>query len=221
MEIERDLMSVVAHNPILRACSEETRQALFDRGMLHSFESGALLFADDEPGHRLLFLLRGALQMGKATSRGRRQIICCPDASMCGGLCLLFFGARGLAEIRSLEPGQLLVVERDEFERLTHQDPAFGRAAWDSAADCMAHLNNLVTQLSFNKVAERVVTLLLDATSQDGDLIRLTQSDLAASVGTTREVVARCLAGLQSEGLIRLGRARVTVLDREGLRNEL
>jgi CRP/FNR family transcriptional regulator len=140
---------------------------------------------------------------------------------MCHGVCLLFFGQHGLADVRGLEAGQVLVAPRSEFERLTQVDPDFCRAAWDGAADCMAHLNSLVTQLSFNKVAERVITLLLDETSQDGDLIRMTQSDLAASVGSTREVVARCLAGLQADGLIRLGRARITVLNREGLRSEI
>jgi len=51
--------------------------------------------------------------------------------------------------------------------------------------------------------------------------VRLTQADLAAEVGTTREVVARCLAGFQLDGLIRLGRARITVLDRDGLHRHL
>lgn len=220
METQRDLTNLVAHNPILRACSEETRKSLFERGALRHFEGGSVLFEDNDPGHRLLFILRGALQMGKSTNRGRRQIICSPEATACGGMCLLFFGERGLAEVRGLEPGQLLVVGRDEFERLAHEDTGFGKAAWNSAADCMLHLNNLVTQLSFNKVSERVVSLLFDETDKDGDLVRLTQSDLAANVGTTREVVARCLAGLQGDGLIRLGRARITVLNREGLRTQ-
>ena len=59
------------------------------------------------------------------------------------------------------------------------------------------------------------------STEKDGDLVRLTQSDLAAEVGTTREVVARCLAGLQQDGHIRLGRARITVLNRQGLQRSL
>ena len=134
---------------------------------------------------------------------------------------MLFFGNRGLAEVRGANPGQVLMVERDRFEELTRQDPVFCRGAWNGAAHCMAHLHNLVSQLSFNKVAERVVTLLLDETSENGDMVRLTQSDLAANIGTTREVVARCLAGLQADGLIRLGRGRVTVLKRERLQAQI
>ena len=184
------------------------------------FERDSLLFADDDPGGKAFFLLHGSLQMLKSTNRGPPTDRVQSESDHVRGRLYVFFGRRGLAEVRGIEPGQVLIVEREQFELLTRQDPAFGEGAWNGVAHCMAHLHNLVAQLSFNKVAERVVTLLLDDTAKDGDLVRLTQSDLAANVGTTREVVARCLAGLQADGLIRLGRGRVTVLHRERLRQQ-
>jgi CRP-like cAMP-binding protein len=165
--------------------------------------------------------LNGALQMGKATTRGRRQIICNPQAESCGGVCMLAFGPHALAEVRGMDSGQVLILDRADFEALIHEDRVLCRAAWHSAASCMSHLSSLVAQLSFNKVSERVALALLEDTEKDGDLVRLTQADLAAEVGTTREVVARCLAGLQADGLIRLGRARITVLNRAGLERAL
>jgi len=221
MTSEHDMATLVTGNPMLRACAVTTVRSLLEHGTIRSFERDSLLFADEDAGGKAFFLLHGSLQMLKSTNRGRRQIVCNPDPTACEGVCMLFFGPRGLAEVRGVEPGQILIVERDQFELLTHQDSVFSRCAWNGAAHCMAHLHNLVSQLSFNKVAERVVILLLDDTTKDGDLVRLTQADLAANVGTTREVVARCLAGLQADGLIRLGRGRVTVLHREKLRQQI
>ena len=221
MDAARHRVTLVADNLMLRECAETTQAALLEHGTLRSFESNSLLFADGEPGGKVFFLLRGALQILKSTSRGRRQIVCNPNATTCGGVCMLFFGERGLAEVRGIEAGQTLIVERDQFELLTRQDPAFCRGAWNGAAHCMAHLHSLVTHLSFNTVAERVVALLLAETAGDGDLVCMTQSDLAANVGTTREVVARCLAALQADGLIRVGRARVTVLKRDKLGHQI
>jgi CRP-like cAMP-binding protein len=218
---EQDMSAVVAGNPMLRDCADTTQRSLLERGTLRSFERDSLLFADGDPGGKACFLLHGSLQMLKSTNRGRRQIVCNTDPTTCEGVCMLFFGPRGLAEVRGVDPGQILLVEREQFEALTRQDPVFGRGAWNGVAHCMAHLHNLVSQLSFNKVAERVVMLLLDDTVKDGDLVRMTQADLAANIGTTREVVARCLAGLQADGLIRLGRGRVTVLHREKLRQQI
>ncbi len=221
MTSERDMATLVAGNPMLRQCADATQRSLLEHGEIRSFERDSLLFADEEAGGKTFFLLRGSLQMLKSTNRGRRQIVCNPDPTTCEGVCMLFFGPRGLADVRGVDPGQILVVEREQFESLTRQDPVFCRGAWDGVAHCMAHLHHLVSQLSFSKVSERVVTLLLDDTVKDGDLVRMTQADLAANIGTTREVVARCLAGLQADGLIRLGRGRVTVLHREKLRQQM
>lgn len=218
MPHQSDIVVIETANPVLRDCAVSTRAALLERGRLERFRDDTTLFADGQPAGVVLFPLNGTLQMAKATTRGRRQIFCDPTSSSCGGICMLAFGNHALAEVHGLEDGEVLILKRTDFEDLIHEDRVLCRAAWHSASSCMAHLSGLVTQLSFNKVAERVVLSLLDNTDKDGDLVRLTQADLAAEVGTTREVVARCLAGLQADGLIRLGRARITVLNREGLR---
>jgi len=217
MPHQSDFAVMDTDNPVLRDCSAATKTALLARGRMERLESGSVLFGDGQPAGVVLFTLKGTMQMAKATSRGRRQIICNPTAGSCGGVCMLAFGTEALADVRAINPAEVLVLDRSDFDQLIHADPVLCRAAWQSAASCMAHLSELVAHLSFNKVSERVVLALLDNTEKDGDLVRLTQSELAAEVGTTREVVARCLAVLQQEGHIRLGRARITVLDREGL----
>lgn len=221
MPHQSDIVVIETANPVLRDCASTTRAALLERGRIERFQEDSVLLADGGPAGYVLFPLNGTLQMAKTTMRGRRQIFCDPTSSSCGGICMLAFGPHTLAEVHGLEDGEVLVLKRSDFEDLIHEDRVLCRAAWHSAASCMAHLSSLVTQLSFNKVGERVVLALLDNTEKDGDLVRLTQADLAAEIGTTREVVARCLAGLQSEGLIRLGRARITVLSRDGLERTL
>jgi CRP/FNR family transcriptional regulator, cyclic AMP receptor protein len=208
-------------NPVLSHVADTTRVALFETGRIVTFDAGSALFADGEPSGAVILPLQGQLQMGKATTRGRRQIICNPTAHSCGGLCMLMFGGSALADTRGLQAGQALIVPREQFETLIHTDPVLCRAAWESAASCMAHLSDLVAQLSFDKVGERVLKALYHGTEKNGDMVRMTQTDLAAEVGTTREVVARCLAGYQEEGLVRLGRARIVVLDRDRMAQAL
>ena len=220
MPHQSDFVVIDTDNPVLRDCAASTRAALLERGHMEHLDNGSVFIGDGQPAGVVLFPLRGTIQMAKATIRGRRQIIWNPTAASCGGVCMLAFGSHALADVRGLDAAEVLVLDRTEFEQLIHEDAVLCRAAWHSAASCMAHLSELVAQLSFNKVSERVVLALLENTEKNGDLVRLTQSELAAEVGTTREVVARCLAGLQQDGHIRLGRARITVLDREGLQRE-
>lgn len=214
-----ELAPLVAENPLLAACEASTRAALLAAGEVREFGPDTQLLADGESASVALFPLHGSLRMSKVTQRGRRQVFCHPTTHSCGGICLLAFGERALADIRGLTAGAVLLAPRDDFIALARQAPTLCHAAWRSATSCMAHLSDLVTQLSFNTVAERVAAALLNGTQANGDLLRLTQAELAAEVGTTREVAARCLADLQASGAIRLGRGRITVLDRDRLSN--
>lgn len=206
-------------NPLLFACAPSTRVGLQTAGVVREFEADEQLIRDTEVAGVALFPLRGSLQFSKATQRGRRQIFCNTPTHSCGGICMLAFGERAVADVWGMTRGAVLVVPRGEFLPLVRQDPVLCQAAWNSVIGCMAHLSDLVTQLSFNTVAERVATALLNGTQASGEVVRLTQAELAAEVGTTREVVARCLADLQASGAIRLGRGRITVLDRDRLGN--
>jgi CRP-like cAMP-binding protein len=210
-------VSAESPNPVLRACSQSVRSALVEYGDLQEFGADTILFRKGDSAGKVLFLLDGRLQIDKTGSRGRRQVICTMTPSECGGICLLLLGEKGLADVRSLEPGRLLLVSRADFQALARRDEQLCSAGWTGVADCMAHLSDLVEHLSFHKVAQRVAVTLVERTEKNGDLIRLTQAGLAAEVGTTREVVARSLAGLQTAGAIRLGRGRITVIDREKL----
>ena len=157
MSHQSDMVVIETNNPVLRDCSDATRAALLERGRVQHLENGSVLLSDGQPAGVVLFPLRGTIQMAKATSRGRRQIICNPTADSCGGVCMLAFGPHALAEVRGMEDGEVLVLDRADFEQMIHQDTVLCRAAWHSAASCMSHLSGLVAQLSFNKVSERVV----------------------------------------------------------------
>ncbi|MDQ1300788.1 MAG: family transcriptional regulator, anaerobic regulatory protein, partial [Chloroflexota bacterium] len=208
-------------NSVLAACSEASRQELFAKGTVRHAEADEVLFEERTPTGVVLFPLSGSFQFSKTAERGRRQVLCNLSCNGCRGICLLTMAERSLADIVALTAGDLLVVERWDFQRLARTDPVLCQAGWQAAVECMAHLSNLVEHLSFRKVAERVALTLLESSAQDGDIVRLTQSDLAAEVGTTREVVARCLAGLQAAKAVRLGRARITVVSRGKLEQEI
>jgi CRP/FNR family transcriptional regulator len=208
-------------NPVLLACSDESRATLADKGSVQRCTADTYLLQEGEPAGVVLFPLSGSFQISKTTERGRRQVLCNLSGPTCGGICLLTMADRSLANVTAVTDGEVLTVGRADFQALARADSVLCQAGWSAAVECMSHFSNLVEHLSFRKVAERVALVLLENTENDGDLLRLTQAELAAEVGTTREVVARCLAGLQSSGAVRLGRARITVRDRARLESGL
>ncbi len=218
MQLDDDLLQVGVQNATLRNCAPETRAALFERGTLRTFEAGDRVWTENEPGGVAIFPLKGKLQLSKTAASGRRQVFCYMEPAGCSNVCLFLMSERSMSDVVAVEPCQVLLVPRQDVLDLTLTDPVLNHDAWQSAMHCLGHFVGMVENLSFHKVSERVALALLDATgTNNGATVRRTQAELAAEVGTTREVVARCLADFQSNGAIRLGRGRIVVLNRERL----
>jgi len=87
-------------------------------------------------------------------------------------------------------------------------------------------VNERLISQSFQTVAGRVASTLLDQVSARqyegaGDrevLVRATQAEIASLAGTSRESASRFLATLEREGVVALGRGKVTVHEPERLR---
>jgi CRP/FNR family transcriptional regulator len=80
-------------------------------------------------------------------------------------------------------------------------------------------MTRLVEDLSFRHVTARVAKLLAQAARGEGAAAgaRLTQQEMAAMIGTAREVVARSLRALEQQGAIRVERGQIVILRPEVL----
>jgi CRP-like cAMP-binding protein len=79
----------------------------------------------------------------------------------------------------------------------------------------LRHLVGLVEDLSLRQVSARLAKLLLEtATSEER---ALTQQEMAARLGTVREMIGRSLKQLEARGLIETERGKIVILDREEL----
>jgi len=65
--------------------------------------------------------------------------------------------------------------------------------------------------------AARLVRLLLETAAGGPDAPKLTQQEMAAQLGTVREMVARALKQLESRGLIESKGGRIVIVDRQTL----
>jgi CRP/FNR family transcriptional regulator len=81
----------------------------------------------------------------------------------------------------------------------------------------------LVERVTFGSVRQRLASTLLEFAVEAGAstfLLPETQEELAARLGTVREVVSRNLSRFQGEGLLRMQRREIEILDAAGLRAE-
>jgi len=100
------------------------------------------------------------------------------------------------------------------------KSPFFSELGVDELAESVArlrHMTALVEDLSLRTVGARLAKLLLNQAAKEPEIPRrMTQQEMAAQLGTVREVVGRALAELEREELIHLECHRIVIVDRNG-----
>ena len=91
----------------------------------------------------------------------------------------------------------------------------------DLLAQQVVRLNEQLLEALYVPVDKRILRRLLALRDicgvEDGVALPFTQEDLASMAGTTRPTANRVLTRLRDDGLIELGRGRITVVDRAAL----
>ena len=76
----------------------------------------------------------------------------------------------------------------------------------------------LIEQIMWKNLDKRVASFLLEESSiEESDKLTLTHEAIANHLGTHREVITRMLRYFQSEGMVKLSRGTVTILNKEKL----
>lgn len=99
------------------------------------------------------------------------------------------------------------------FRTLVDEDAAFRNEVFSVFAERLCFLMTLIEEMARTRLDERLADLLISR----GPVIRATHQTLADELGTAREVVSRILEHFEDNGLVRLRRARVDILDPQHL----
>jgi len=132
------------------------------------------------------------------------------------------------ATVEALTPVTLYAITCEDFHRLVVEYPELALALLRDFAARLDHLTNLVEDLSLRTVRGRLAHFLLEHASTElsgtaeasAVTRRWTQEEIAAHLGTVRDMVGRTLRAFTDAGLIQMERQRIVLLDREGLEAE-
>ncbi len=120
-----------------------------------------------------------------------------------------------MANAEAMERTVVLLIPRRALEALMLQYPEIGLSVTRVLAARVRELSALAGALSLRDVVSRIAGVLLRLPARDGVVVLPTRHELAAVVGTVREVVTRGLRHLQRRGAIRIGPGgRVRLVDR-------
>lgn len=197
------------------------------RGMrTRRFRRGEVIFHQGDPGDALFIVSSGAIKIVLPSETGDEAILATLRVGDVFGELALLDGAPRSATAVAIEPSETLVLPRDRFRDLLATEPAIRDALLASLAGELRRLTNHVEELHFLDITGRLASRLARLANEGGKAepdgsIRLpsplTQGDLAAMIGCTRQSVNKLLGMFSDDGLIRLERESVVVLDLDGL----
>lgn len=110
---------------------------------------------------------------------------------------------------------EVVTIPKPLFLRLMDRDPAFRGFVLRSFGQRMADMTRLLEAVAFGRIEARLAGALLDLA--EGGVVRATQADIAARIGSAREVVSRKLDAFAKAGWVVLGRGEVQVKDAPAL----
>ncbi len=218
------IANALAHVPIFAPLGEGDRRALASRLRAHRYAPNEIVFHRGDPGTHLYILVAGTVKIALPDEYGHEAVVALLRGGDVFGDLAVFDDSPRSATVVTVTESVCLLLSREDFLAVLERSPAAMREMLRILAKTIRRSTNRVEDLVFLDVPSRVAKCLLDLADLGGTPvteISMTQDDLAAMVGATRVSVNRVLAGLESRGIVGIGRRRIEIKDREKLAGEV
>jgi CRP/FNR family cyclic AMP-dependent transcriptional regulator len=212
--------------PLFSGLGTESRQAIAQSLRMRKFRRGEVLFHEGDPGDSLFIVAAGAVKVVVPSDDGDEAILATLRRGDFLGELALLDGAPRSASAIALEATEALTLPRARFNTLVATEPAIRDALLSSLAAELRRLTAHVAELHFLDLTGRLAAILARLAQEHGTRdadgsIRLdaplTQSDVAAMIGATRQSVNKLLGEFVAEGLLRLDHETLVIPDLEAL----
>jgi CRP-like cAMP-binding protein len=204
----------------------ETRAALRDEAIVRRYPRGSLLFAEGDPGHEVLIITDGAAKVVVTAPSGREVVLDVVEAGALLGETAAIDGGPRSATALALVPLEVLAIPQRRFRELVDSRPRLAGQLLQLFAsrtrDAARRQLELGTNDALGRVCQRLVDLAerYSQSGADGRTVvdaPLTQGELAAWSGLSREAVVKGLRALRRLGWIEVDGRRIVVVDADAL----
>jgi CRP-like cAMP-binding protein len=190
------------------------------------YRRNEVVFHEGDPGDSLHVVVDGRVKITRESAEGSEAIVVILSPGDSFGELVLLDGAVRSATATAIEPTETLTMTRADFATLVEESTPFRWHVLGGIAHRIRRLTDQLAEVHFLDLAGRLALQLTRLAEESAPGTRsdielrstLTQSDLAAMVGGTRQRVNQILGDFADEGLIRNEGGRLVVCDLDRLR---
>jgi CRP/FNR family transcriptional regulator len=201
----------------LSRLAPDIRRMLTDRSQVVRMPEGTVIFGPGKSPENMLLLLEGTVRVQQLAENGREVVlyrVTAGESCVMTTACMLAYedySAEGIAETDVVAAA----VPRAVFDELVATSKDFRTFVFTAYSRRMTDLFHVIEDIAFRRMDIRLAQKIAERAEQGS--LRATHAQLAAELGTAREVVSRQLAEFQRRGWVDLGRGTVTILDADAL----
>jgi CRP-like cAMP-binding protein len=216
---------VLKENPYLASLPASEVRELVARLRERHYRAGAVIFRKDERCEGLFIVLSGRVRTSITSLEGREQVLKVFGPGRTFADIPVFDDEPLPADAVAVTDSTVVIVSQRDVRDLLRRHPAVALDVIRLFASRLRAYKLVVEDLSLRDVVGRVARLLRDHARGQATLVedsaslnlRYTQNELAAMVGSVREVVQRALKALEDAGVIQMTRGRIRITDVEAL----
>ncbi|HET7099537.1 MAG TPA: Crp/Fnr family transcriptional regulator [Terriglobia bacterium] len=224
-----DAIATLRRVPFFAVLGEEDVRRLAGHCIVRQLQKEELLFAEGDSCEGMYVVQSGAIKVFKMADSGREQVLVIERAGSTVGELPVFDGGNLPASAAALEDSSLLFLPKREFLSLCRQNSEVAFAVIRSLAWRFRYMTSLVEELSLKEVSHRLARFLRDRalavgirTKQGVEFpLEETNQQIAAEIGTVRDLVSRNLRRLVDRKIIKMERRKVIVLNMADLEEQV
>jgi CRP-like cAMP-binding protein len=195
-------------------------------GRRRRFRARQRLFREGEPGDHVVAIVAGRVKVSVQTRSGREILLAVKEPGDLVGELSVIDGRPRSATAIALEPVDALLVTAPAFVEFVESHPRIAVRLLRALAAQIRAADRRSVDRDAGDITCRVARRLVDLAERLGEhrgsgvevTLAVSQDDLAAWVGATREATSRALGRLRSEGWLTTGRQRIVLTDLAALR---
>lgn len=224
--VDMDEVTLLAQVPLFASLKTSHLAELAGKLTLRNYRRGATIFHKDDPGLMLFVIKVGQVKISTPSPEGEETILAIlTDGEFFGELSILDGKPRS-ASATAMEATQALTLNRNDFLDVLRAEPELAIEILAALSNRLRRTDLLLEDAFFLDLPTRLAKQLLELAEKHGletdssveIALRLTQQDLANTVGASRESVNRLLGQFQDQGLISIAKQHIHILRPSELR---
>lgn len=217
MELPQEIIG----NPVFSRLDASTREQVARLAVKKELKKGSCLVSQGEVWPYLFLLTRGQLVAEKNSFDGRTFIAASfKPGEVFWGVSFFIDDLAMPANIKALEDASLYLWAQRVLRPIIKSNGALSWEINKLVVSRMQFVSEIIESMTFHPIAVRLARLLIGIADGAGSATierNLTLDEMAARIGSTREMVCRLLYKFSDEGLIKITRTEFSVTDAENL----